>query len=77
MHKASFIDKTFNNIVLIKNAISNKRNEIKLLDSNKDNIGGQSLLNNKEKIFKNDVNNKYLVETIVFDDIIPYLPFKN
>ena len=23
------------------------------------------------------MNNKYLVETIVFDDIIPYLPFKN
>jgi len=77
LHKASHLEKTFNKITLIKNAISNKRNEIKQLGSDKENIGGQSLLNNKEKIFQKDENNEYLVETILFNDILPYLPLKN
>jgi len=77
IHKAAFLEKTFKNIILIKNAISNKRNETKLLTSNQINIGGQSLLDNKDKIYKMDKNNKYLVETILFDDIVPYLPYKN
>jgi FkbM family methyltransferase len=77
IHKAAYLEKTYKNILLIKNAISNKRNEIKLLGTNNDNIGGQSLLDHKDKIYKKDKNNKYLVETILFDDIVPYLPYKN
>jgi len=77
IHKAAFLEKTFKNIILIKNAISNKRNEIKLLTANQINIGGQSLLENKDKIYQMDKNNKYLVETILFDDIVPYLPYRN
>jgi len=74
IHKASYLANTYNNIILITNAISNKRNEIKLLEKSSDNIGGQSLIQNKEKNFEKDDNNKYLVETILFDDIVPYLP---
>ena len=77
IHKAAYLEKTYKNILLIKNAISNKRNEIKLLGTNNDNIGGQSLLGNRDKVFSKDEKNKYLVETILFDDIIPYLPYKN
>ena len=77
IHKAAYLEKTYKNIILIKNAISNKRNEIKLLKAESSNIGGQSLLDHKDKIYKKDENNKYLVETILFDDIVPYLPYKN
>ena len=77
IHKAAYLEKTYKNILLIKNAISNKRNEIKLLGSSHNNIGGQSILDHKDKIYKKDENNKYLVETILFDDIVPYLPYKN
>jgi FkbM family methyltransferase len=77
IHKAAFLEKTFNNIVLIQNAISNKRNEIKQLSIVANNIGGQSLVENKDKKFNTDKTNKYLVETILFDDILPYLPYKN
>ena len=77
IHKASFLDRTYNNILLIKNAISNMRNEIKKLEPNLNNIGGQSLVGNKDKIFEKDEENHYLVETILFDDIVPYLPYKN
>ena len=41
IHKASTLEKTPNKITLIKNALSDKRNEIKRLSSNNNNIGGQ------------------------------------
>ena len=44
IHKASYLDKTYRNIVLINNAVSNKRNEIKMLKPLSSNIGGQTLL---------------------------------
>ena len=34
-------------------------------------------MGNRDKVFTKDEKNKYLVETILFDDIIPYLPYKN
>ena len=74
IHKAAYLAHSYNNIVLIKNAISNKRNEIKLLQKNPTNVGGQSLNSNEAKHFSKDETNKYLVETILFDDIIPYIP---
>jgi hypothetical protein len=41
IHKSSTIEKTQNKITLIKNALSDKRNEIKRLNANDNNIGGQ------------------------------------
>ena len=81
IHKSAYTEKTFNNIVLIKNAISDKRHEIKSLFKLPGNIGAQSLIPNKEisdanPIHKNE-SHKYLVETILFDDIVPFLPKKN
>ena len=55
IHKSSYLANTYSNIILITNAISNKRNEIKLLEQSFNNIGGQSLVKNKDQNFeKND-----------------------
>jgi len=80
IHKSSYMEKIHNNIVLIQNAISDKRNEIKSLFKLPIAIGAQSLIPNKEfsetyPIEKNE-SHKYLVETILFDDIVPYLSNK-
>ena len=63
--------------MLITNAISNKRNEVKLLNKQSENIGGKSLLvyNYKKNLQKNSTGeSKYLVETILLDDIVDFLP---
>ena len=75
LHKSAYIENVFNKIVLIQNAISNKRNEIKSLFKLPIAIGAQSLIPNKEylnayPIHKNE-SQKYLVETILFDDVVP------
>ena len=48
-----------------------------MLDFNSNNIGGQGLLSHRNRHFKINSTllktNKYLVETILFDDLIPYL----
>lgn len=80
IHKGSYMEKIYNNIVLIQNAISDKRNEKKSLFKLPIAIGAQSLIPNKEfsetyPIEKNE-SHKYLVETILFDDIVPYLSNK-
>ena len=83
IHKAAFNASLGNKITLVSNAISNKRGEIKLLKPEVNNIGGISLVENKNKVFtKDDVkssdpNAKYFVETILFDDIVEKLPLKN
>ena len=83
IHKAANADNTTNQITLITNAISNKRKEIKMLQPQGDNIGGQSLIENKNKIIKKDQimstdpKAKYFVETVLFDDIVPFLPLKS
>lgn len=76
IRKASYLEKTYHNLVLVHNALSNKRNEIKMLQPH-ENIGAQSLLPHHNEHFTKNKTNKYLVETILFDDIVPYLPFKN
>ncbi len=76
IHKACYLAKSCHNLVLIYNALSNKRNEIKMLHPH-ENIGAQSLLPLNNQNFTRDVKNKYLVETILFDDIMPYLPYKH
>ena len=72
-----FVEYLQDRIVLIKNALSNKRNEIKLLQKDPNNVGGQSLLNkyniNKTYSRSEMASNKYLVETILMDDLIDYI----
>ena len=77
IHKASQMENTFSNIILIKNAVSNKRNEIKMLEPDDRNIGAQSLLQHRNELYEKNANNKYLVETILLDDIVPYLPLNS
>ena len=76
IHKAARNQSLETKITLIQNAVSNKRNEIKLLAHHPKNIGGQTLMSNRHQVFNQSEkrSNKYLVETILFDDIIPYLP---
>lgn len=75
IHKASILEGFQKNITLIKNAIGNKANEIKQLYENKINIGGQGIINTKTDFKESDFqNNKYLVKTILFNDIVDYLP---
>ena len=61
LHKAARIERLEDKITLVQNAISNKRNETKLLQESSDNIGGQGLLNNQYKTYVNNAHNKYLV----------------
>ena len=83
IHKAAKSENLGNQITLVTNAISNVRGEIKLLKQESNNIGGQSLVQNKNKAFtKNDIkpndpNAKYFVETILFDDIVDFLPLND
>ena len=79
LHKAVKLDRLESRIILIANAISNERNQVKLLQRVESNIGGQSLLENNHKFFVNRTEsemreNAYLVETILFDDLLEYLP---
>ncbi len=81
IHKAAKLENIDKRITLITNAISNQRNEIKKLEKNDNNIGGQSLLYYENKKFTKeslDIDkgniNKFLVETILMDDLLNYLP---
>ena len=74
IHKAAIKENLQSNITLVQNAISDKANEFKKLWKNAKNIGGQGLDNNLIVTNKND---KYVVETIIFDDLIDYLPRKS
>ena len=77
IHKAAKTASLYKNIVLLQNALSNKRNEVKLLSKHNINVAAQTLLQYKDKVYERDPKNKYLVETILFDDIVPYLPRKD
>ncbi len=70
IHKAAFLEKTHTKITLIYNAISNQQNEIKMLKKSNDNIGGQSLQNASSHLINEKSNNKYLVNSIFFDDVL-------
>jgi FkbM family methyltransferase len=78
IHKAVKEQNLQHRVTLIANAISNKRNEIKLLAKNDVNIGGQSLIpNNHIHYNRDELGNsasKYFVETILLDDIVEFLP---
>lgn len=73
LHKATQLENLGSKITLVTNAVSNKANEWKLLQKSETNIGGQSLLPNKDlNIDKNNLTaaNKYLVKTILMDDLV-------
>jgi FkbM family methyltransferase len=79
IHKAAQLEKLYNDIIVIKNALSNKPNEIKKLAKSDNNIGGQSLLPHNNEVLRKSDNistetDKYLVETVLFDDLVDYLP---
>ena len=76
IHKAACIDGLYKRITLVTNAVSDKRHEVKALTPSTDNIGGQSLYNERNKTFsKEEMDaNKYLVETILLDDLVEVLP---
>ncbi len=81
IHKAATYEHLQDKITLIKNGVSNKRNELKLLQKVSSNIGGQGLLEKHKKTmdkydpFKYD--KKYLVETILMDDLVNFIPKLN
>ena len=77
LHKAARMENIQHRITLIQNAISDRRGEVKMLEPSSNNIGGQGLLNSKKKTYSKNVYNKYLVETIIFDDLVEYLPKTN
>ena len=61
--------------MLVQNAVSNKRNELVQLRQEKlKYISAQQIIVNENKKLKRDPRDKYQVETIILDDIIPYLP---
>ena len=80
IHKAANISNTSSRITLVTNAISNKRGEIKMLEPNKNNIGAQGLVQNMNRVINidqidcKDPRKRYFVKTILFNDIVSYLP---
>jgi FkbM family methyltransferase len=80
LQKAAVLSGTYSLIRLVKNALSNKRNEIKRLNKRINNVGAQALLPNQTYSleFKNSLQSdesKYYVRTILFDDLIDHVPF--
>jgi len=74
IHKAATKANLQDRITLVKNALSDKRNEVKRLNLVDNNIGGQSLLDDKNTVFRKDPADRYLVETIYMDDLVDVLP---
>lgn len=79
IHKAAYLEKLTDKVTLINNAISDERDQVKRLSPSFGNIGGQSLLNHKNQVFNKSLLSidKYMVETILLDDIVDYLPKKD
>ena len=81
IHKAAQMENLQKKILVIKNVISNRKNELKVLTSpeiEQNNTGAQrikinSLSINHSSIFPK-VKQKYFVKTILFDDLINYMP---
>ncbi|CAF1095912.1 unnamed protein product [Brachionus calyciflorus] len=76
INKAVRIEGIGSQITLFRNALSNKRGEVKKLFPYKGDLGGQTLLKNKAEVYtRKDMQfDKYLVETILFDDLVEYIP---
>ena len=75
-HKAATIEKAQHKITLINKALSNDR-EFKLLARNGITASSRSLLHHRLKKYERlDTENKFLVQTILMDDLLDYLPKK-
>lgn len=79
-HKAAVNENVQGRIRLITNAVSDQRGQVVLMQRMDNNIGGQHLSKDKDQtnnaVFArmDRAQNKYLVETILFDDILDFLP---
>lgn len=79
-HKAVVVENLEQRIRLITNAISDERGQVLSLEKMEENIGGQFIErsingSNLRTYQKSDrLTNKYLVETILLDDLVDYLP---
>jgi FkbM family methyltransferase len=76
IHKAAVSENIGSNIKLVRNAITNKRHEIMLLQKSSNNIGGQAIDHSKTYTKEEMATNKYLVETILMDDLVDQIPLK-
>ena len=75
IHKAANLGDFQESIILVNNALADKPNVIKTLKKYEANIGGQSLVFDRDQVFlKKDPANKYLVETVLVDDLLSLLP---
>ena len=78
-HKSIIEENLQDKIILLTNGLSDKRGEFRKLQLAPKNVGGQTLLNDptdyssrkNETVIKID---KYIVETILMDDIVHVLP---
>ena len=79
LHKSILIENLQDKFILLTNGLSDKRGELKKLQNVPRNVGGQTLLNdpNDYSTRKNEtsiINDKYMIETILMDDIVEILP---
>ena len=80
IHKAARLENSQSKIKLFKMALSNERNQIKLLQPSGDNIGGQSLKSENETIDLNRLDEhskRYLVRTMLMDDLVAFVPARS
>jgi hypothetical protein len=77
LHKAAKMAYVDHMITLVQNGLSDKRNEIVQLTPVNTNIGAQGISSIKPDLNNTkSINVDYLLETILFDDLLEYLPKK-
>ena len=82
IHKAAKLERTEHKIRVLKTALSNERNQLKMLrplykGAEQNNIGAKGLKMEKETIMLNELDEhstKYLAITMLMDDLVDYLP---
>ena len=77
LHKSAQIENLSNNIILITNGVSDKRGQVKRLQKNDINIGGQGILENEKTKIQNveiALQDKYNLVTVLLNDLINIIP---
>ena len=77
LHKSSQIEDISNNIILITNGVSDKRGEIKRLNKDDTNIGGQGIVDYNDLEIKSRelaLKDKYNLVTILLNDLVTIIP---
>jgi FkbM family methyltransferase len=75
LHKAVKLEGLYTKIKLLKNVIFNERNTIKRIHSPPFNSGNKQIDKNFSSTNNQfDVNDKYIVSSIVLDDLVDYIP---